>query len=386
MFASRIINDLFLFSVLMPFVSPFPLGTDLQPTFLILGLLLIVVRFNQIRCSSANLITSIWLLLGVLGLVFYGESRLFFVLFSIFVMSLVYPVVDYSRLSRILRIIVLINIIVLMIQYYIGDLVNPLLEYVVRDIKVVDYSGARGATGLAAEPGFTGVLLVFYWLLLWRCRGLNEIGPSQFLFFSFLLFISLLFTKSGSGALFMLFALTGVLISGLRLNNLFLMFGVGILSYTVLYLIASSLESGGRFWQIFRVLLINPSSLFFLDSSIGHRMSNIVLGAYSLFDNPFGGRYYLDVLNDYPNDLLLNSFAGSKSNISAFAFLVTALGWFYFAPLLYLFFRSFVVNGRRTIPFLVLSLLMIMVSFSAAFPLVWFVIFSKRRFFKCVES
>ena len=63
---------------------------------------------------------------------------------------------------KILFVIVAVNFAVLALHYFFPSFFLATFANFVRDIKVLDISGARGASGLAAEPGFMGAISVFY--------------------------------------------------------------------------------------------------------------------------------------------------------------------------------------------------------------------------------
>ena len=74
----------------------------------------------------------------------------------------------------------------------------PILEQIVRSIKITDFTGARGLSGLAPEPGFAGALGATYCGILFFLKTKSSSGLVWWVSFLFGVSIVVL-SKSGTG-------------------------------------------------------------------------------------------------------------------------------------------------------------------------------------------
>ena len=126
------------------------------------------------------------------------------------------------------------------------------------------------------------------------------------------------------------------------------------------------------------LLLKDPLTLFYLDSSVGQRVYNILIGLLAPFSYPFGlgwGGYETVSSTINTHFRFSNFILGSTGNVSALALLSTVFGFIYIAfaayMILLVYKRS---NSINPTPYLTLAFLYHAAVFSVAFPPVWFIL------------
>ena len=126
--------------------------------------------------------------------------------------------------------------------------------------------------------------------------------------------------------------------------------------------------------QLIEVVITNPSVLWKVDTSTGHRVFNLVIGTLSLYEAPLGsgvGSY--DMMSEQIVRLynLKTYISGVYANISAFAKLSVEFGFIFFGLIVLLNVYAFRCNGLRSLKYLLVANAMVGVSFSFMFPPVW---------------
>ena len=356
-----------------PFFSFYPMASDLQPIFLLPIIVLLLIDWRIGRATYPALFI---LAVAVVGLFYINpENPLFdfkksLALFSVYITYLFYVHYAYRLTQRILFCIVLINFCVVLFHYVEPKLFSETLGMFVREVKMLSVSGARGASGFAAEPGFMGALAVFYMSVSYWLKDAKRDDDYHYLILSLSVVIIVL-TRSGSGFMFV-FIFIFMYYSGLRVGHIFT--GAVIL---LLFVYLSYEFDFGRGGKVIQSIVDDPWRLLTEDASVGQRVINIVVGLLSPLYFPFGlgsGGYgnafvFLDSVYN-----ISDSIAGLSGNVSAFARLSVELGFFYWGFLSYFIYRSFIGSlGLNALPYLVLALLFHVVSFSVAFPPVWFI-------------
>ena len=356
----------------MPFVSLYPLPTDVQPAF---AIAIVIALFVRRKVSLPNNVDLLFLFVAIISIVWVDIADPVISLrhsFSLLVAFLTYYFFSKNTIlvtQKFLLVIVLINFSALFFHFVAPNLFNQTLGGFVRTIKILNVDGARGASGFAAEPGFMGALSVFYLSVSYYLRDIKE-DREYFPLIILLCILMVGMTKSGTGGLLLvIFFLTRYFNLNLRgLLN-------AIVFCTLIFAFAKTFGLGRAGYAVIH-LFENPSQLFFLDSSVGQRVINISVGIISIFEFPFGvGMGMYETASDYiiAKYNLADYIAGNFGNVSAFAKYSVEIGILYWILLVSLIYKSIQNFGfKRSLPYLTVALFYMSASFSIVFPPIWF--------------
>jgi len=256
---------------------------------------------------------------------------------------------------------VTISFIAVVIHFLYTDFFIASLGKFVRVIKVEDFTGARGVSGLSPEPGFLGAMSIVYMLL-----GVyfNEKGHSRvsFIYCICLSVFMLLISKSGTGYLYLLIILTSLMIGFFKGWKRAAILVMGTIVVGVFLL---SVDNGqpNRGVALMKIAFEDGWAGLLSDKSVYFRVRHIVLAFNSFIDHPFGNGLgsYLYVAKIYQVDILQSLSALSLGVVEFgvwFIVLLIALMW---TPNLWCFSFSYKL----------LAGLFLFVSFSVAFPATW---------------
>lgn len=363
----------FFFFALMPFVSPYPIGTDVQPVALVLAgviFLLDLVR-NRVRLTAVELY---FFALALFALGFIGMVGEFNIRYRVGLLSafLVYhAVVKHHRslTGGVLTAAASVTFGGVLWHYLSPATFVPVARLFVRTIKITEI-GTRGASGFAAENSFSAALALAYILLALYLKERASLSERRFRGILVMSGIVVLLSQSALGYLFALLLLGGGLFLRGDFRQQRRLIGVAIVAAVVF---VNSPFMNTRGGQLISALIANPQVLL-LDGSTAQRINGIHTGILSLLHYPFGaggGAYAtvaleLDqryrIMSYYPNAL-----HGNDVTASAAAFYVVDFGVFFLALLAALLWQSV---RWRVFPMLasVLATLYVLVTFSITFP------------------
>jgi hypothetical protein len=365
--SSPLIRAAFVFAFI-PFFSPIPLSTDIQPLYILFFLIaLVTVKQNTFHIPKKSIPL---LLLGLLYLLYVDNYQKIGVaqigLFASFLAyTFFYRFATYLN-QKLLFLIILANFLALLVHFLTPDLYQITIGQFVRTVKDLS-AGGRGVSGLTSEPSFTGALAVFYIAvsLLLREKGQKK----YFLVNFFLSLVIIVLTKSGTGFLYLL-----IFLSLYYLPQVKKFMPIIFIIFFTIVLFGDDLGRGGRVLQL---ILFNPEAVIFADASIGARLINIAVGVTSLPVYPLGsGAGHFEKAAIVVNQIfgITDVFTGKLANISAFALYSVELGIFYIAFLgvyvWWVFSHGMRVHGR--LAYFSLALLFHLATFSVVFPPVWF--------------
>lgn len=365
-----------------PFFSFFPIHTDVQPLTVILIFVFFVLYVRSISLSRLELT---FLAVAVLSCVYVNPANPYFTFRESFGLLIAFATYwFFCRFQqcinqKIVAVAVFANFFAVLFHFLSPVLFSETLGIFVRDIKILNVSGFRGASGFASEPGFMGGLAVFYIAIAFYNR--DYIQDCKYFYFSVCgSLLILILSKSGTGALLLIIF---IIARSIRLSFVSILGGLAFVSVSF-WLTVNHPEIFGRAGYTFRNLILDPRTLFFIDSSVGARVLNICIGLLSVLENPLGAgagsypRIASQVVSDYE---LYKLVAGTYGNISAFAKYSVELGlifWFFLSAMA---FHCMVRSGVRAIPYLLVALFFISASFSIVFPPTWilFALLHQRR-------
>ena len=376
----------FFFFVFNPFISPIPIGTDVQlPVFIIaalLGLLaLINNKFYLDRQESIMLFIAFWtmLFLGLDG-EFNPRYRLGLPL-GVLVLFVIR--IYWHQLSpRLLLYSVWFNSAGVFFHFFVPQLFVPIASAVTREIKNKEI-GERGASGFCPESGLACAIFVVLLLSLIYFRKKNELNHSQFLFGVALCVVSILLTKSATGILFIFIIISYFLLmySNLKQKIIFTIF---IIIGTFIVLNGNFLETT-RAGALLLLAIENPLTILVLDGSLAERAAGISFGFVSLLENIFGygGGSFPQLAPKLDQSYgVMNFFYTARDQtqgtVSAFGTYTLEFGivFLFFLGLITWRYTRFNYISQTSVTF---ALLFILASYSIAFPGIWYLLILARN-------
>lgn len=379
---SYLVNLCLIFT-LFPFVSPYPLASDMQPIAALFGFLVFAHDFSYTKAilsktEAAFLIFCIWsfLNLGTQGQ-FLIKDR-FTIFFGFFV---------YYALNRNLNLLKLRTVFYCIIFNFFCALWNifstetfiTVANFIVRKVKVTSF-GLRGITGLSAESSFMSVMAICHAIFYFYFPKTNEESKQSPIIVLFITIMILFFSKSGSG--FIMATLIAIIYfitlwTKLSLSKIYLL---GVFTFfSLLLLVFFNKLPEMRGLDLLRLALENPM-LLLTDSSFQERLIGLHVGLISITNFPLGtgaGSYlstasYLDGLFDISSTYPLAR-SGVGSNVSALGTGLTEFGILFPLAFVCLAYKAIVSDIQAAIP-LSMAFLMLLFSFSVGFPLIYLMI------------
>lgn len=261
--------------VFFPYVSFFEIGADTQPYSTVFSIIL----FFAFRCnfSRLDLLTGLTMVIAIFliaasGLNFnilrsvYNYVALFFVSYISFKI-LKSQAFDFGL---ILKAVIFIWLAVGFLQKFYDP---SFLNFLISGARTTDN---RGVVGLAPEPTFYGIVLIFFILFLLH---LNTGG--KIFYIGLCVFGVVFLAQSSMAVLFLLIFLFYAAITHFRVRYalmlvFLLLFGLPLLA---------ELTAGSRLSDLLRVALSQPSVLLLDDASANDRFFHIYFSLKGFFDN-----------------------------------------------------------------------------------------------------
>ena len=371
------LGALFLLAVFFPYVSPIPIGSDIQPLAGIFAAFVIGMRWLETKGYEykrhllmlyipvilfwyINPIQDIDIDLGKLVSLIYG--------------SLVFVAFYYTKhqlTPQFFRCVVLVYFIYTILIFLSPDFFIGLQNHFIRNTNSVDVMGYRGVSTFSTEPGLFGGLLVFFLIVNDYLRLSKRLTFTPYAI-NFVMIVSMLLaTKSGTGYVYFL-AYLGIL-GFISVKSIFwrLMI-ISILFSGLFFLINSDLGTSlGRGFHIL-ARLKDPEKLIGADTSIFGRILDFSVAFVSILEFPFGvgmgdiNNSVRHLVNESP--YLYHYYGDSTIGlVSSFSNLTVAYGLFFWAYFFFVFFYC----GKTTMMARFFSALFIAISYSSAFPAIW---------------
>jgi hypothetical protein len=376
---TRVFSKFFLIFCFFPFFSPIPLATDTQPIAGILGLLVI---FSNGRLSKRDLIL---LFVGLISLVYINYSEIvpsdFF--HPSYIMWLYAMIVLVASLHAIKHLTASLFNTVIFIYFLASVLfilfpseMIALQSHVVRGVNNTSIYSYRGISPLATEPGLLAGLLASFLIINDYLLDANDNTKARYYINLSLILFVLICTKSASSIVFLLFYFLTVLKPSKKTILIILLFCF-ILCLSFWYLPSDFTKYDRSIRIIHRV----SSGTIDQDTSTFDRFYSLYIGLKSIFHYPFGVGNNLTAIRIAISSLIHGSpaaleffktYSGNTTAInSALGNLFVSFGIFGYISIYFIygrFFRSVSLSVR------LFSLLYLVSSFSAAFPMTWLVL------------
>ena len=368
----------------IPFVAPFPIGSDIQyPIFVICAAIIFI------DIISKNFI------LSKLEIYFFGLALLSFVYinplaeynFSLFkAVGLLFAFLVYYVFRRYWKLMnpiyfiigVYLNAFIVFLEMIQIEIYAKLVSPFVRLIKLDQGDSTRGLHGLMSEPSFLGGVGAFFFLISYALFYEKRISTLSFLFLIMTSLTLIVLSSSITGFIFIsAITILSFFIIKVNIINKFLLFL--LLTVCTVYLLIYTLDNTSRAMEFVRSFLIQPALLIDItDRSVATRVMALIAGVESILQgNIFG--HGIGTMQYVTIDLLQKSqtFSGYLGDtvyvaggfISAISQYVIELG-FLFILLLFWIYGNTKLNAYifyiRSISFIYL-----LFSFSILFPPVW---------------
>ncbi len=366
----------------MPFISPYPIGSDVQPVAVFFASLLIFWTFLE-RNFYLSFLGSFFLLLGFFSLIYQGfdvsniyeiRTRVGLIFAAITFVAMI-NYFDYFS-PRVLMLAIFVNLFGVIWHFIHPDSFLVLGEIIVREIKSA--GGGRGSSGFAAESSFTSITAMVQLIVGYFFYLRNKIGLSSFRWAFLLCSTVIVLSGSGTGIIYAAFLISIYLLSKISLRTF--VTSLLILPILIFGFLNSSIPEQTRGGYLLKLVLTNPL-IIFRDGSVAERMLSIEIGLRGFQLHPLGagGGSYSNVAKEVDSKFNLltkyESFgvipvrgnAYLKETVSSFAKYLIELGIIFLFFILLILYSCFANNSFNLIS-LSLALLLMLVSFSILFP------------------
>lgn len=391
MVPNRILEKLFLFFSFFPFISLYPIDTDVQPCFIVFAVLVIIKNtiINNIKIKRIYVLLLLYFTLLCLKInfspidyIFYFSRAISPLIGLLTLLAFCYSLKDLNY--KLFRIVVNIYFWFSIFTFIAPDLFLNIQAHLVRNVNTVDIYGLRGISTFSTEPGlFAGLLICF--LLINDFLFNNKLQSQKIFKTNFLyIFIMLILTKSGTG--YLLFFIY-IIFRFIHNKNFFLLIIISIFMVPLIICILKYLNSifVSRGLDILVKLIFEPQLLLTLDMSILTRIHNFYLGLLSIFYYPFG--YGINNINDIVYEIIIDNeflynfpkvqymdFSQKISLASSFSMLTVMYGLFWWIA----WFLIFFIISKASLMSKFFATIFIFFSYSAAFPLIWILLGLKK--------
>jgi len=386
-FDTGFLVNAFFFFALMPYVSPIPLGSDVQIVtgligYLIIGILLLKDKF---------VVTPREFFILILGLFFivyinFDEPTYQFrkAIGPLYAFGVYYVAKNYkdSINLKIIDLVLLIYFSATVVQYLAPGLFDLTFERFIRESKYTTGT-SRGVTSLAPEPSFLGIVCVYILLIQdWVYSRVSHQKNRMYYVRMIAAILMILLSKSGAGyiLLFLFFASKSTVYIK---KYWFLIIIIGSIGVGVI--VNTDRVSGNKgLSDLIGVLKSTSPKDLLRVSSLSNRVNPVIVGVAGAIDKPLGrgsGSFttqakdvYLEkgidqIYPSYMRDRLLYEI--SSDSVSTFGKYTFEYGIFF---LTYLFLILIGLNFKKTGLFTVFLLLTgLLFSLPIVYPPLWLI-------------
>lgn len=305
-FSKRFFIQLFFFFSLMPYVSPIPVGSDVQILTGLIGyfvLLVLLLKDKFILEKREILIVS----LGFLFIAYINFDQPTYqfrkAIGPLYAFSIYYLAKHYQQYFslRVMSWVVIIYLIGALMQYVLPSLFNLTLENFIRVAKYSETTG-RGVTSLSPEPSFLGIICI-YLLVIQDWFYNNKPKDKKYYYRFFACVFMILLSKSGGGyILLFLYFVSKSFFYFKKYWYLVVVFGITF----VIFLANIGEVSGNKgLADLVKVLKSTSTKDLLAVSSLSNRINPILVGVYGALEQPLGrgsGSFLTQAPNVYLNN------------------------------------------------------------------------------------
>lgn len=279
------LSSIAVFFILMPYLSPIPLGSDVQPIAGMLSALWLLLNHRLVRISSFDILFLFFVFLYSVNVDRTGGDLSYEVFRKHINLLYIYPIYLFAKNVRDFKVDVLVVVFLVIFAVAILQVLFPSVHALVMDqflrYKEVEFGiGARGLTILAPEPtdmGFTA----FYYFVLISILAQRSDCPIMFNKFKVGSFIVALLTLSGSSVFAFFFSLFASIKLSLK-KVIYVTLMIVVLSIFLDVIVALVPSVVPRPFFLLHGLLFDPLTLIG-SSSLGYRFAHFWIGFSSLF-------------------------------------------------------------------------------------------------------
>jgi hypothetical protein len=382
---SKYLDYLFIIIIFFPFISFYPIQTDIQPlVFLVAVFFVFPIRKIDVGDSLFFYGFIFFSFLSIFYFNFDSEFNFIkrFNILASLVLFLGMLKVFEKITPKLIFLISFSHFFFLCFQFLFPEVFSNLFGFSMGRITYTSLERIRGVHGLNSEPGGASAvlfLIIFMSLYFKRFKYVNQSKELVSINLSiFLGMVGLLLTKSGLG--YLLFIVVLILLINKAHRKLAL-----VSLFFVFVLLVSFVYSNDFYFRIRGLDLLiygikNPSTIFYIDGSVAERFLGLSYGLHSLLHFPFGlgGGSYPIAAQKMENIYNLSSIyfsARSQINgtVSSLGIYLAEYGLFFLFFLIALGYKIFSFNFLSVIgTFFVFAF--ITFSFSIAFPVTWLLI------------
>jgi hypothetical protein len=364
-YKKNIFINVFFICALFPFVAPVPAPSDVQyPIFVMSFILVFFLLLKGVRVDRLDVFFFVVAVVSVFYINPFGEFDLSMkkaILMPVsFIVFFIARRCNVSFSYRVYVLSVTVSFIAALIHLLYPELFVASFGHLVRVIKVVDLSGARGVSGLSPEPSFLGAMGVFY-ILLGMFFYEKKRDYIVIVYCCVLSILMIILSRSGTGYLYLviiIFSLAVDLLKGWKLVGVF-----ALATMILFFLLNISYREPNRGFEILMIIYNEGPAALLNDASVYFRIKHLILAFNSFWDYPFGNGLgsYLYVAEEYGVDV--------EQSLSALAKGLVELGiWFaLFLAVVFLLPSTY----KFSFSFKVLAGIFLIASFSFAFPPTW---------------
>ena len=288
-FGKQFIVSSFFFFALMPYVSPLPLGSDVQIMTGLIGyaVLIALLLKDKFTVDKRELVIFLTCLIFIFYININEPTYQFrkaigpLYSFSVFYIAKRYN--SYFNI-KILSGVIIIYLAGAVTQYISPGLFNQTFEHFIRVAKYSSTTG-RGVTSLSPEPSFLGIICIYLLVIQnWFYKGEKK---DKFYYFRFAACVfMILFSKSGGGYV-LLFLFTASQFMGYIKKywyiGLFMGIGLGVSVATT-----DSISGNKGLSDLVSLLKSTSPKDLLRVSSLSNRVNPIIVGLYGAYEKPLG--------------------------------------------------------------------------------------------------
>ena len=378
-FPIGVVVNVFLFFVLLPFISPLPTVSDVQfPAFvvaaLIIGWDLLQQRIRFDWVDLAFLSVAIWSFCYVLP---SGEFVLRQRAGLLMAFVIYYVVKRYAPLfsPRTVLVVIIVGFLGTILQWLRPDLFLEFAPRIIRTVKAIQ--NGRGQAGLSAEPSFLSEMALVQGLLLYHYYRNGRTSGRMLIFGWALAFAMILLSRSATGFVTLLVVIM-IWVSYFALRGLPLSIWVGATALIVAAVLLLSGPMASTRGGVILVDLYNRPSKVLQDGSFQERAGNLLLGGAAFLHYPLGvgGGGYTKAVHEmsdlyHADRIFVNVTPGALGNVlSSMGFYLAELGLPFVFLLAVVFWRSLRAEPLH-LAYCFLALEFISGTFSITCPLIW---------------
>ncbi len=293
----NILVSLLFFFTLFPYVTPYSLGTDIQPWYICIELVLFFMIIGKgYKVSRLNFllllpfITSLFL--AFLSESFFSGIRGVLGYLTIAITPIVFKYVLEKKFDYFITFLKWATII-----YFIVAVIQLLVDrsFLTFLLNRSSTSAERGVTSLASEATYYGTICLFFLLFY------LHLGYKEYKYYIFLTLFQIIFLSQSTMTMLLLIIYLGLyVLTRIRFSTTVLSGGF---LYGLWYVIFFTdwIKSNSRFVSVLKVILENPFKIVEIDGSVNDRWGSIYYPFKGFFEHygiPHGFTSYANYLAD----------------------------------------------------------------------------------------